>query len=79
MSCCSKRGVRTDKTTVTSARKEILILICSEANSRLHLSASMMACSFSVSSPAVMNLPIWNPAFMKSGFSARVSTTQRIR
>jgi hypothetical protein len=51
------------------------MLICSEANSRLLLRASVTACSFSVSTPAVINFLVWNPAFMKSGFLARVSET----
>jgi hypothetical protein len=51
------------------------MLIYSEANSRLHLSASVMACSFSVSTVVVINLPMWNLAMIKSGSLVRVSVT----
>jgi hypothetical protein len=51
------------------------MLICSQANSRSHLSASVMACSFSVSTAVVINLSMWNLALMKLGSLVRVSST----
>jgi hypothetical protein len=55
--------------------KEELTLIYSEVNFRLHLSASVMAHSFSMSTTAVIELPICNLALIKSGSFVRVSTT----
>jgi hypothetical protein len=52
------------------------MLICCEADSRLPLSASVMARSFSLSTVAVINLPMWNSTFMKLGSLARVSATR---
>jgi hypothetical protein len=51
------------------------MLICSEANSRFHLSASVMAYSFSVSTTTGIKLPMWNPDLMKSGSLASVLAT----
>jgi hypothetical protein len=58
MICWRKKGVRIDKRMVTWNEREILTLICYEANSILHLSASVTACSFSLSTPAVMKFPM---------------------
>jgi hypothetical protein len=55
----------------------MLTLICSNANSRLHVSVSLMACSFSVSTPVVINLLMRNRAFIKLGFIERVLVTQQ--
>jgi hypothetical protein len=55
------------------------MLICCEAESRLPLSAWVTTRSFSVSTTTVINLPMWNSTFMKSGSLARVSTTHEAR
>jgi hypothetical protein len=55
----------------------MLTLICSNANSRLHVSVSLMARSFSVSTPVVINLLMRNLAFIKLGFIARVLATRQ--
>jgi hypothetical protein len=54
MICWRKRGVKIDGRMVTWNEGEILTLICSEVNSRLHLSALVTTCSFSVSTLTVM-------------------------
>jgi hypothetical protein len=59
--------------------RRILTLICCEADSRLPLGASVIVHSFSMSTAAVINLPMWNPTFMKSRFLVRLSVTHYAR
>jgi hypothetical protein len=51
-------GVRISKQEVIQNIEEIHMLIYSEVNSKLHLSASVMVCSFLVSTAVVINLPM---------------------
>jgi hypothetical protein len=55
----------------------VLTLILVEVESRLVRSASMLARSTLESTTIVINLPMWNPALIKSRSLARVSDTGR--
>jgi hypothetical protein len=55
----------------------MLILIKAEVKSVW--SASMLARSASVSTVAVINLPMWNLALINFGSSARISATRGVR
>jgi hypothetical protein len=55
----------------------VLTLILVEVESRLVRSASMLARSTLESTTIVINLPMWNPALIKSRSLARVSDTSR--
>jgi hypothetical protein len=56
----------------------VLTLILVEAESNSVQSASVLKRSASVSTAAVINLPMWNPALIKSGLLARVFATSRV-
>jgi hypothetical protein len=60
-------------------RSNVLTLILVEAEYRSLLSASMSAHYCSVFTMVVINPPIRNPTFIKSGSLAKVSTTCGIR
>jgi hypothetical protein len=59
-------------------RSNFLTLILVEVESRSLLSALMSACSASVSTTAIINLPIWNPTLIKPRSLAKVSTIRGI-